>query len=381
MKKVVLLFAAAMLTVSASAQFVGNKFFDNWSIGVNGGTLAPVKGGAFWKNQRAQAGIELTKQWTPVLATSLDLRTNVNTTPNKTFLDQVSEMLQLKVNFSNLFCGYKGAPRFFELEGVAGIGVGQNIKGSKLKDWQNFFASRLGLNFNFNVCDAWTVSLKPSLVYNLDGEMYNFDRHPNAQFNIWDAAAELTAGVTYHFKSSNGAHYFTKVRPYDQAEVDGLNAKINDLRGVVNQRDGVIADQGVQIAELQRLLNEARNQKPAVQVVEKSNDTKTLESVVTFRQGKSVIDAAQLPNVERVANYLKNHANAKVVIKGYASPEGSAEINAKIAAARAEAVKNALVKKYKIAANRITAEGQGVGNMFTEPDWNRVAISAIEEAK
>ena len=69
------------------------------------------------------------------------------------------------------------------------------------------------------------------------------------------------------------------------------------------------------------------------------------------------------------------------MIKGYASPEGSAEINAKIAAARAEAVKNALVKKYKIAANRITAEGQGVGNMFTEPDWNRVAISAIEEAK
>ena len=44
-------------------------------------------------------------------------------------------------------------------------------------------------------------------------------------------------------------------------------------------------------------------------------------------------------------------------------------------------MKNVLVKKYKIAANRITAEGQGVGNLFTEPDWNRVAISAIEEAE
>ena len=70
-----------------------------------------------------------------------------------------------------------------------------------------------------------------------------------------------------------------------------------------------------------------------------------------------------------------------MIIKGYASPEGSAEINAKIALARAEAVKTILVQKYKIEANRITAEGQGVGNMFSEPDWNRVSICTIDESK
>ena len=64
---------------------------------------------------------------------------------------------------------------------------------------------------------------------------------------------------------------------------------------------------------------------------------------------------------------------------GYASPEGSAEVNARIAAARAEAVKTILVNKYKINASRITAEGQGVGDMFTEPDWNRVSICTIED--
>ena len=37
------------------------------------------------------------------------------------------------------------------------------------------------------------------------------------------------------------------------------------------------------------------------------------------------------------------------------------EVNARIAAARAEAVKTILVNKYKISASRITAEGQGVG--------------------
>ena len=36
-----------------------------------------------------------------------------------------------------------------------------------------------------------------------------------------------------------------------------------------------------------------------------------------------------------------------------------------------------LVGKYGIAEERIVAEGQGVGNMFEEPDWNRVSICTI----
>jgi outer membrane protein OmpA-like peptidoglycan-associated protein len=70
-----------------------------------------------------------------------------------------------------------------------------------------------------------------------------------------------------------------------------------------------------------------------------------------------------------------------VSIKGYASPEGSADLNAKLATKRAEAVKSILVNKYKIASSRISAEGQGVGNMFSEPDWNRVSICTLEESK
>ena len=97
------------------------------------------------------------------------------------------------------------------------------------------------------------------------------------------------------------------------------------------------------------------------------------------RQGRSSVDASQLPNVERVASYMKKYPDSKVIIKGYASPEGSVEVNARIAAARAEAVKTILVNKYKINASRITAEGQGVGDMFTEPDWNRVSICTIED--
>ena len=40
---------------------------------------------------------------------------------------------------------------------------------------------------------------------------------------------------------------------------------------------------------------------------------------------------------------MKKYPDSKVIIKGYASPEGNVEINAKIATARAEAVKTILV--------------------------------------
>ena len=156
-----------------------------------------------------------------------------------------------------------------------------------------------------------------------------------------------------------------------------MNAQINALRGDLNNKNGQLDAAGKKIRDLQAQVNELRNRKPVVQTVE--SNVKSLESIVTFRQGKTVIDASQLPNVERIATYLKNHDDAKVVIKGYASPEGPLDLNNRLAKQRAEAVKNMLVKKYGIAADRIDASGQGIGDMFSEPDWNRVSIATIEQ--
>ena len=116
-----------------------------------------------------------------------------------------------------------------------------------------------------------------------------------------------------------------------------------------------------------------------VETIVQNTHSKSLESVITFGQGKATVSADKLPNVERIATYMKNNPSSTVVIKGYASPEGSAEVNERIANQRAEAVKNMLVNKYRIDARRITAKGQGVGYMFEEPDWNRVSICTIVE--
>lgn len=376
----ILMLGAAGLSASAQG-YEGHKFFDNWSLGVIGGAVAPTTHHSVFSDARGVAGLELTKGITPVFSVGVQSVAGFNTLGicgskgaegAYTVVDNVNTTFFGKGNLSNLFFGYTGTPRFFEVEAMAGIGINHYFGNGGL----NSATSKVGLNFNFNLGEskAWTVSLRPAMAWDWDAPAVE-----KAQMNINSSALELTAGVTYHFKSSNGAHHFTVVRPYDQAEVDGLNAKINDLRGQMSDKDKAISAKDAQLRQLQQELNDARNKKPAVQQVVNTKETKTLESYVTFRQGKSVVDASQLPNVERIATYMKNHKNAKVSIKGYASPEGSIEINTRIAKARAEAVKNILVNKYKIAASRITAEGQGVGNMFEEPDWNRVSICTLGE--
>lgn len=382
MKKLFTILMLGAAGLSASAQgYEGHKFFDNWSLGVIGGAVAPTTHHSVFSDARGVAGLELTKGITPVFSVGVQSVAGFNTLGicgskgaegSYTVVDNVNTTLFGKANLSNLFFGYTGTPRFFEVEAMAGVGANHYFGDGGF----NSATSKVGLNFNFNLGEskAWTVSLRPAMAWDWDAPAVD-----KAQMNINSSALELTAGVTYHFKNSNGAHHFTVVRPYDQAEVDGLNAKINDLRGQVSDKDKAISAKDAQLRQLQQELNDARNKKPAVQQVVNTKETKTLESYVTFRQGKSVVDASQLPNVERIATYMKNHKNSKVSIKGYASPEGSIEINTRIAKARAEAVKSILVNKYKIAASRITAEGQGVGNMFEEPDWNRVSICTLGE--
>lgn len=199
--------------------------------------------------------------------------------------------------------------------------------------------------------------------------------------NVNKSAIELLAGVTYHFASSNGKHYQTIQTPYNQAEVDMLNDAINTLRAESAAKTEGLEALQYENDQLKEKLNECMNAPKEVETIVQNTHSKSLESVITFGQGKATVSADQLPNVERIATYMKNNPSSTVVIKGYASPEGSAEINARIAKQRAEAVKTILINKYKISASRITAEGQGVGEMFSEPDWNRVSIATLNEAE
>lgn len=376
MKKFIAVIVACLTCSGIYAQraYEGANLGDNWSIGIHAGVTTPLTHSAFFPNMRATWGLGIGKQLTPFFGMGVEAMTSINTTASKTAFDNTNVSLLTSVNLSNLFAGYWGTPRLFEIETVAGLGwlhYAQNGNGDR-----NSISSKLGLNFNFNLGEAkaWTIGIKPALVYDL-----NACGERNVGFNANRAAWEITAGLKYHFRCSNGKHHISFAKLYDQAEVDALNGQINNLRQTNVDQEAKLTAANQRNAELEQQLADCKNQGPVIVTDTITNHKKTLESVVTFRQGGVSVVASQTPNVERIATYLKNHEKATVSIKGYASPEGKVEVNARIAQQRADAVKSLLVKRYKIAENRITAEGQGVGNMFEEPDWNRVSICTIHE--
>ncbi|HJH63253.1 MAG TPA: OmpA family protein [Bacteroides mediterraneensis] len=380
MKKVTILVAAALAVTSLSANaqkaYEGTRFLDNWYVGVKGGVTTPTAHSAFWRNMRAETGIELGKQITPVLGVSFEGLTGINTSMSKTAFDDLNLGLLGKINLNNLFCGYNGQPRLFEVEGIAGFGWGHDFMNSGYGYDRSYMVSRFGASLNFNLGEqkAWTVNVRPAIVYRMDGNRAQL-------LNVNKSKIEILAGVTYHFASSNGKHYMTIQKPYNQAEVDALNESVNALRAENARKEEALNAKAAENARLAKELTDLKNAPKQVETIVQNTHSKSLESVVTFRQGKTAISADQIPNVERIATYMKNNPKSTVSIKGYASPEGSAEVNARVANQRAEAVKNMLISKYKISASRITAEGQGVGDMFSEPDWNRVSIATLNEAE
>lgn len=370
---------AVCATVSfASAQTTvrGSKLTDNWSVGIQAGGVTPAAHHKVIGDLRPIVGVTIAKEITPIFGLAVEGNALINGGHNTRFhsanaIDGHNISGLMSFNLTNLFLGYKGEPRLVDVKAVYGFGWGHEYYPGDNND-VNLLTSKAGLNIGFNIgaAKAWQINVKPAIVWALGDGGYT---QATQNYNINLARLELAAGVTYKFKNSNGTHNFALVKEYDQAEVDGLNAKINDLRNQLGAKDQKIAADAAAIKKLQDELNDCRNKKPA----EVKAATNGIESNVFFACGKSVIAKAQVPNVARVASYLKNNPTATVSVKGYASPEGPAGLNQKLSVARAESVKKMLVKKYGIDASRITTEGCGVGSVFSEPTWNRVAISTM----
>ena len=391
MKKFILLAVAAFTMVAANAQVTvkGSKPFDNWSITVKGGMVSPFQHYAFWRAARGVVGVELRKQITPVWGLGVEGEWSVNTSSwNKehsvwgpksaNWFDHQLVGAFTAWNLTNAVWGYKGKPRTIELEAVAGAGWWHGYKVSAPDD--NSWYTKFGANANFNLGEskAVTLSLKPAVVWYM-GKGYS---QGTTCFNANKAAVEIEAGLTYHFGNSNGTHHFVLCdKLYTQEDLDVLNAQVNALRGSVDDANMALAQARNRIAQLEKDLDDCKKRGPQVVYNEVDNSVEILETNVFFKVGKSVIGADQEPNVERVAIFLKNHKDANVVIKGYASPEGSLELNERLARDRAAAVRSMLINKFKIDGKRIQAEGQGIGKMFSELEWNRVSICTIKNPK
>ena len=164
------LFAAMAVSVNAQKAYEGTAFFDNWYIGLNGGGVTPLSHSAFWKNMRGAVGLELGKQVTPVFGLSFQGLSAVNTSYSRTAFDALTLTANGKINLNNLFGGYLGKPRLFEVEAVSGFGWGHDFMNSGYGKDDSYLTTRFGasLNFNLGAEKAWSVNIKPAVVWRMD---------------------------------------------------------------------------------------------------------------------------------------------------------------------------------------------------------------------
>ncbi len=412
MKKILTMLAAAMMTANVSAQntvLTSNKGADNWYFGFNAGVAStPWKtdtdegNASSFKGLAPNASLRFGRNFTTVFGLAAEgtvygLSNKKSVLSSKTFVEATNVSLLGTFNLNNLLGGYPGEPCLFEVTALGGFGW-MHVYGSAPKT--NIVTSKLAINFAFNLGadKAWQFYLEPSINYALDGwttvevaipETYNGYYEPaiyesvamvansnrGMKYDFSKALLGLNIGFTYKFLNSNGKHNFAEAQLRDQREIYDLNNKINSLRQAVEAKDQQIIERDNRIAELDLALDECKKRPTQTVVVEEVKKETFLQPIVIFGLGKSTIDPAQYASIEMIAKYMRNHPESKILIRGYASPEGNPELNQKLSVARAMSVMTALINRYKIASNRITVEGMGATDSLSEEiDFNRVAM-------
>lgn len=376
MKKLLLFMAVAALSVqSAKSQpaLAESATFDNWYVGLQGGVSTKTTHSSLFKNLNPHAGLRVGRYLTPVFGFALEGSAYFR---DKQFGESTAKVKSINahllatINLSNWFLGYKGQPRVFELTAVLGPGYNHAFSQPEGAP-NNDITAKAGLDLTFNLGRKRAVQLflEPAMLWNLD-------RYERTTFNVNYSALQLMAGINLKFGNSYGARNFLKGQLRDQHEVDVLNARVNELRATNEKQGKQIAADAKTISQLRTELEEAKNVKPQVvqNVVKQVVNNNVLQPTVIFGLGKSTVDAAQMASVAMIAKYMSNHPEARLLIKGYASPEGNPELNQKLSEKRAQAVKDVLVKRYGVSASRLDIQGMGAtSELFDEIDFNRVA--------
>ncbi len=219
------------------------------------------------------------------------------------------------------------------------LGLAYNWTGTKTR-----FVGQFGLDANFNVSKHVSIGLE--LMANVLPDTYNSKKAYNADWYF-----NGLVGIRYTF----GQKYIKTTRtvepPVQQPQV------------------------------IERIIEKViETPAPVTNVVEEVRP-EMLRRDIFFRINTYNITKDEMFKVNEVAEFLKNHPNAKVVITGYADKgTGTLAINLRLSKQRAEVVANTLKSKYNIAADRIIVKSMGEAEEqpYADPVDNRVAICVCE---
>ncbi len=201
------LLLAAILNVNAERTYERAKFSDNWFVGAHTGFNSKLTHNTFFTHLNPHASVRVGRDFVPsfgIMAEGVmyfnDQRFGLSRTTIKAF----DADLLAYLNMITLVRGFTGKPRNFDVSIIGGLGLNHQC-GMDLKR-KNDFVTRIGCDLNY-VLDkqaAWRIFLEPAINYNMT-------RHKSkVQFNPHYAAWQLSVGVSYRFRNSDGTRTFRK---------------------------------------------------------------------------------------------------------------------------------------------------------------------------
>lgn len=342
MKKILLMLALFSAVVSANAQIAteNSNALDNLSIGVTGGVSTPLDFNSIFP-LNTNVGLKIAKDFTPafgVEAEGIAFLNDNHFSDIKTAVKATNVGISGVFNLSNIFGGYQGTPRVFEVKTVTGIGW--------LHSWDtpnNFLTSKTGLDFVFNVGKkkAHSFVLTPAVYWNLN-------KFGSVKFNKHGSQLALNLSYIYHFKTSNGTHHF---KTYD---VGAMISEIDRLNGALSEC-------------------ESREPKVIEKVVEAPAQLETATVAAVNGEKWIVAFANASAEITKEGAFILNQIgeDAIVDIVATASPIGTEAFNQKLSEERAEAVANFLTNRG-VKVN--SAVGKGI-----DPVSGRTAVVTMAQ--
>jgi len=334
MKKIFLMLALICAVVSANAQIAteNSNSLDNISVGINAGASVPLDFTKPFDNVNPMVGVTVEKLFSPIFGLQLEGTTwlqdhnksesfpwgrDESQTVTRKWFKAINVGLNSKFNLSNLFSGYNGKPRVFEVSTIGGLGALFYLGNGE------FLTAKTGLDFAFNLgkSKASSLVISPAIYWNLSGNPSE-NKCIGIHFNKNTAQFALMASYVYHFKNSNGTHYF---KTYD---VGAMNNEINYLRGKLDEcekREPKVVEKIVEVKT------------PTTDAVVVKNGN--ISWVVTFATASSVLTNEAKFILKQVGD------NAVVDVTATASPDGSREFNQRLSEKRAAVVADYLSKR------------------------------------
>jgi outer membrane protein OmpA-like peptidoglycan-associated protein len=328
MKKILSFLFALIFSISMmNAQtVVRNGVFSNMYVGISGGVttgtvtapIANFNAPVDFKTLPYNAALEIGKNVTPITGFSLNTYARPDFT-NGFEMKRLDITGNTKFNLMNLFGGYNGRPRVFEVQTVTGIGLEYKFNATNNNPWD--MGLNVGLEFDFNLGQnrAWYITLTPMVT------AHEIILH-SQQIQDMAEAAELQAnlGVAYRFGSrKTGSHNFV-ICPYTRTE-DEYNELCAQYDECMNRPVETIVDTVI----VERIVE--------VEKVVEGSDTNGVLNVITFPKNSSTIPAVEMQQLEIIMQcYEKDQL---VVIIGSAdSKTGNEQYNLRLAQLRADAV-------------------------------------------